>query len=259
LRHDPDGPDRGLVLVCHGFKGFRRWGFFPWVGERFAEEGWHSAVLDFSHNGIGNDPLEFDRLDLFERNTYSKELDDIDRALAELRDRRGGELRLCLLGHSRSAVNVIIRAVEDPQVRAVVTWNGVGAALRVTDRQLEVWEREGRLEFVNSRTGQTMAMGFDFVRDVRTQSERFDLAAQAARLRVPQLVIHAEGDLAVPVDESLVLLSGADENSTRRRVVLPGSGHTFGAVHPFAGPTLTLEEAMQSTLDWLAEHVGGGR
>jgi dienelactone hydrolase len=259
LRHDPARPDRGLVLVCHGFKGFRRWGFFPWVGEQLASAGWRSAVLDFSRNGIGDDPLEFDRLDLFERNTYSAELDDMDLALAELRSRWGDERPLCLLGHSRAAVNVIVRAVEDPQVSAVVTWNGVGSALRVTDRQLETWEREGRLDFVNSRTGQKMAMSFDFVRDVRAQPERFDLAGQAARLRVPQLVVHAEGDLAVPVDESLVLLSGADKTAARRRVVLPGSGHTFGAVHPFAGPTRTLEEAMQSTLDWLAEHVGGER
>mgnify|MGYP000497120014 CR=1 FL=1 len=176
---DEDAP---AVLVCHGFKGFRRWGFFPWVGERLAEAGWTSAVMDFSRNGIGEDPLEFDRLDLFRSNTYSRELADLDQVIEELRARLDWTGPIGLLGHSRAAVDVVVRAAEDPRVGAVVTWNGVSRLLRFTDRQLAEWEREGCLEFTNARTGQRMAMDYGFVRDALENAERFDLG-RARRVR----------------------------------------------------------------------------
>ena len=255
LRHDPAQPSRGLVVVCHGFKGFRRWGFFPWVGERLAAAGWTSAVPDFSRNGIGDDPLEFGRLDLFEQNTYSREMADLDQVIDTLRERLSFAGPLGLLGHSRAAVNVIVRAAEDPQVGAVVTWNGVGRALRFTGRQLEEWKKQGRLEFTNARTGQLMAMDYGFVRDVIENRDRYDLGALAGRMRAAHLVVHASADMAVPVAESLELEAGRAESAHFRRVEIEGSSHTLGAVHPFEGSTPALDRAMDLTLDWFAEHL----
>lgn len=255
LRHDPDRPSRGLVFVCHGFKGFRRWGFFPWVGERLAADGWTSAVLDFSCNGIGDDPVEFDRLDLFERNTYSREMDDLDRVIAGVRERTSFDGAIGLLGHSRAAVDVVTRAAEDPQVEALVTWNGVSRALRFTERQLGEWEREGRLEFTNARTGQLMAMDFGFVRDVMEHRERFDLQLAVARMHAAHLIVHANADLAVPVTESVELAAGREASDRFRRVVIDGSTHTFGAKHPFEGPTRELDHVMAMTLEWFGEHL----
>jgi dienelactone hydrolase len=251
LRHDPDRPSRGKVVVCHGFKGFRRWGFFPWVGERLASAGWLSAVPDFSMNGIGADPVEFGRLDLFEQNTYTRELEDLDQVLADVNERAPGPTGL--LGHSRASVDVVVRASEDAGIGAVVTWNGVGKPLRFTDRQLGDWERDGRLEFTNARTGQKMGMSFDFVRDVRKNPGRFDLAVAATRMRAPHLIVHASADMAVPVEESIELAAG--RTSGCRRVEIEGSTHTFGAVHPFEGSTPALERAMDLTLEWFSEHL----
>jgi alpha-beta hydrolase superfamily lysophospholipase len=255
LRHDPAAAPRGLVVVCHGFKGFRRWGFFPWAGEQLAAAGWASAVLDFSCNGIGDEPTEFDRLDLFERNTYSREMADLDRAIVGLRERLSFDGAIGLLGHSRAAVNVVVRAIEDPAVAAVATWNGVGRALRFTERQLAEWEREGRLEFTNARTGQLMAMDFDFVRDVLDHAERFDLARMAPRMEAAHLIVHAGADMAVPVTESVELAAGREESTKLKVVEIEGSTHTFGAVHPFEGSTPALDRAMALTLDWFAEHL----
>ena len=44
-----------LILV-HGFKGFKDWGFFPFTAEHFAKCGYFVITFNFSHNGIkGND------------------------------------------------------------------------------------------------------------------------------------------------------------------------------------------------------------
>lgn len=259
LRHDPDQPVRGKVVVCHGFKGFRRWGFFPWVGERLAEAGWASVVLDFSMNGVGDDPLEFGRLDLFARNTYSRELSDLDQVLAYVRDLEPRSARIGLLGHSRAAVDVVVRAAEDDTIAALVTWNGVARALRFSERQLAEWERAGRLEFTNARTGQAMAMDFSFVEDARAQEARLDLEAAARRMAAPHLIVHARDDLAVPLAESRQLQAGREDPARCRLVEIHAGGHTFGAVHPFAGPTPWLEEAVQHSLGWFDAHLEGER
>lgn len=258
LRHDRSRPVRGKVIVCHGFKGFRRWGFFPWVGEQLAVAGWMSAVLDFSHNGIGEDPEEFGRLDLFESNCYSKEMSDLETVLAAVRAREPVAAPVALLGHSRAAMNVVVCAGEQPRIGAVVTWNGVAHALRISSRQLEQMERERRLEFTNARTGQRMAMSFDFVQDLRDNADRFDLQRVARHLAVPHLIVHAAADMAVPFEEASLLQAGR-ENPARCRVLeIAGSTHTFGATHPFAGTTPALEEAMNASLDWLDQNLDGG-
>ncbi|RKZ17098.1 hypothetical protein DRQ53_04530 [bacterium] len=255
LRHDPERPVRGKVVVCHGFKGFRRWGFFPWVGEQLAAAGWMNAVLDFSMNGVGSDPMQFSRLDLFERNSYSQELEDLDLVIADLLARGPSDASLGLLGHSRAAVDVLVRAAEDAAVRALVTWNGVGDTLRFTARQLAQWEEDGRLEFTNARTGQKMAMSFDFVRDARDNAARFDLQRAARGMAAAHLIVHATDDMAVPVAESVILQAGREDADRCQRVEIASTTHTFGAVHPFAGSTAPLEQAMQLSLDWLDNHL----
>lgn len=56
----PDGPPpRVAVVMAHGFKGFKDWGFFPWVAEGMAAAGYAVVTFNFSRNGIGADPERF--------------------------------------------------------------------------------------------------------------------------------------------------------------------------------------------------------
>ena len=68
----PEGPPpRSAVVVVHGFKGFKDWGFFPYTCERLAAAG-HSVVsFNMSHNGVGSDLQSFTDLERFGSNTLS--------------------------------------------------------------------------------------------------------------------------------------------------------------------------------------------
>ena len=57
----PEGPPpRTAVVVVHGFKGFKDWGFFPHLCEEIAAGGHAVVSFNFSWNGIGaDDPQEF--------------------------------------------------------------------------------------------------------------------------------------------------------------------------------------------------------
>ncbi|HEX8254364.1 MAG TPA: alpha/beta hydrolase, partial [Thermoanaerobaculia bacterium] len=71
IRGDLDIPDRprALVVIVHGFKGFKDWGFFPWVAQRLLQHRLAVCRFNMSRSGIGDDPESFDRLDLIEKDT----------------------------------------------------------------------------------------------------------------------------------------------------------------------------------------------
>lgn len=250
---NPENP-RAAIIVCHGFKGFKRWGFFPYLSQRLADAGHDVYTLDFSRNGIGEDPEEFTRLDLFAGNTYSQELSDLQTLLSWVRAQPGGSgIPVGLLGHSRGAVPVMVAAREDDGIEAIVTWSGVGRLLRVSDGQLDRWRKQGEMEFTNARTGQRMAMSYRFVEDVREHADRLDLAAAAREMRAAHLIVHGEADLAVPVEEAELLRAGRERGC--RLEIVAGASHTFGVKHPFEGAGPHLQAALAPTLDWFGEHL----
>ena len=59
---------------------------------------------------------------------------------------------------------------------------------------------------------------------------------------------HGESDETVPVDEARVLADQAPETA-RLKTIARGS-HTFGATHPFDGPTPQLITALNLTQHW---------
>ncbi len=260
LRLPAEGEPRGIVVIVHGFKGFKDWGFFPHLGRSLASDGFASACFDFSLNGVGERPGEFDRLDLFERNTYAHEIDDLQRVVAWLRaeaplSAAARRSNLGLLAHSRGALSAIVVANEDPTITALVTWNGISSALHYSERQLKEWEEKGRMEFVNSRTQQRMAVGFELVQDARANAQRYDLAAAVQSMRAAHLIVQAEKDLAVDPSNAEALRAGRPESEHCRMVKIQGAGHTFNAVHPFAGTTPALEEALRLSSEWLARQL----
>jgi uncharacterized protein len=256
IRRPTDATPRASVIVCHGFKGFKSWGFFPYVAERLARAGYEAVTFDFSRNGIGDDPMEFTRLDLFAQNTYSFEVADLQTVTNWVQ--ASGDPwteRLGLVGHSRGAVPVMVEARENEAVRAIATWSGVGHLLRFTQRQLARWKESGRMEFTNARTGQRMAMDYAFVQDAHDHAERLDLAAAAANMPAAHLIVHAGADQAVDPAEAEAL--HADRQGRCEVAIVEGASHTFDAKHPFESAPEALDTAIDRTLDWFDRYLTG--
>ena len=89
--------------------------------------------------------------------------------------------------------------------------------------------------------------------DIENNKEALDLRAAAARRECPWLILHGAADETVPLAEGQAL---ADAGSSPYELqVIPNGSHTFGAKHPFQGPTPELVQAMNGTQEWLSRHL----
>jgi dipeptidyl aminopeptidase/acylaminoacyl peptidase len=252
------GP-RPAVVVCHGFKGFMEWGFFPYLATLLAERGF--ASVRFNVSGSGMRPGE-DRVadpEAFRADTHSRELAEVLAVLQAVRDGAapfsGGRIdpaRIGLFGHSRGGANALLASTQSP-VRALVTWAAIAGFDRYTAEQKEAWRRDGELPVVNARTGQQLALGLGLLEYIETHRAELDVLAAASRRTAPWLIVHGEDDESVPADEArrLAEASAGSTSGPAELLLIPGANHTFGARHPFAGPNPGLIQALNATQGWL--------
>ncbi|HEX6177909.1 MAG TPA: alpha/beta fold hydrolase [Thermoanaerobaculia bacterium] len=217
---------RALVVIAHGFKGFKDWSFFPWLAEYLCSQRLAVCRFNMSRSGIGENPETFDRLDLFAGDTYSAQVSDLVAATEYASSKLPG-LRVYLLGHSRGGGIALLAARSIAALKGVVTWSAISRADRWDEPTKKAWRAAGSLDVINQRTKQTMKMSTAILDDY--EKHRFDILAAAKGLTVPLLAIHGANDDSVPVDEARAIASAAPDSSL---VIIDAASHTYNAIHP---------------------------
>ena len=250
-----------ILVIAHGFKGFKDWGFFPHVGNSFANQGWYVLQFNFSHNGIEGHSEDFTRLDKFAENTFSREVQELQEVIDALIDGNVSYAEhidtstIATLGHSRGGGIVLLEGVNDSRVKAISTWASVSTFDRYTEPQIERWRRDGYLEAKNARTGQMMRLNISLLNDVEQNSTHLDILNAATLLNRPLFIAHGEVDLSVTIENGKRLYQAADTLLTEF-LRIPKTGHTFGAVHPFQETTPALESLIEGTNTFLKQRLG---
>jgi len=246
------------LIFVHGFKGFKNWGFGPYIGNYFSSKGFFVLSFNFSHNGIGESLTEFDELDRFAENTFSLELDELSQLIsAYLNGFFGGtsNTNLGLLGHSRGGGISILTANQNPAVSAVAVWSSVSTFDRYTRRQKEVWRDRGVFEVINSRTRQMMRLNISLLDDLEeNKKDKLNIENAVRDLKKPLLIVHGEQDLAVPVKEAEKLYSYSDKELSELFIV-PAAGHTFDIKHPFEGTNEKFESILEKTYQFFNQNL----
>lgn len=261
--------ERPGIVVCHGFKGFMDWGFFPYLAELLAERGFVAVCFNFSGSGMEPGLDRATDSAAFTANTFSRELEDLDAVLRAVTGEHPEPLapgridaaRIGLLGHSRGGGTAILTAARQEwreRLSALVTWASVATFDRFGDEEKETWRREGTFPIVNARTGQELALGLGLLEDLEANRRSLDVERAAREVGPPWLIVHGGDDESVPVEEARRLSARAEEGGVEHRLeVIAGAGHTFGATHPFEHPTPHLTEAMNLTQGWFRRYVRG--
>jgi pimeloyl-ACP methyl ester carboxylesterase len=237
---------RALVVAIHGFKGFKDWGFFPWLAHFLTEERFAVCRFNMSRSGVGESLDTFEHLDLFADDTFTTQLADLRMVVDHAQKR--ADLPTFLFGHSRGGGVALLGAHAVPQLHGVVTWNSIAHADRWDDETKKRWRRDGRLEVENSRTKQMMPMSTRMLDDVALH----DIVGAASRLTVPLLAIHGGSDESVPPSETEELAAAA---SDAVHVVIRSATHTMNAVHPMGEVPRALDLAAAVTCRFLAAYV----
>lgn len=255
--HLPDGPGlRPAVVICHGFKGFMDWGFFPYLADLLAARGFVAIRFNFSGAGMQPGDELVTEVEAFRVATLSKDLAELRSIVGSV----GSEIaphvadpdKIAVIGHSRGGGTSILVSASLP-LKALVTWSAVSRFQRLSPEECAVWRERGSIPVVNARTGQELEIGAAVLEDLEANRELLDIEAAAGSRTAPWLIVHGEQDETVPIDEAETLASVAKPPASLLRI--PDASHTFGVSHPFTGPTPQLVEAMNATQSWLRQRL----
>lgn len=249
---------RGAIL-CHGFRGWKDWGFLPTLATRLAEDGIPTATFNFSSSGISDAAGTFGEPERFRRGTYGGDLEDLRTVAEWLRQRlsTGGAAppALGVAGHSRGGAIALLHAARDRGVRAVAT---LGAPSRIgvwPDGYFEAWRRGAPAEVYDFRTRRTLALGPDLFADLERNGEQYDTARAAAALTAPLLVVHGARDTIVPLSEAEALAAMGRSTATELRIV-EGAGHSFQAGDKMRRTPPPLLDMVEAVAAWMRRWLG---
>jgi uncharacterized protein len=257
------GAGRPAVVICHGFKGFKDWGFFPHLAHRIANAGMTAVSFNFSGSGVGPDNESFSEGERFGHATHSNDVRDISIVIDALKSTalpalEAAPSRMGLVGHSRGGGAAIL-AADRLEVDALVTWASIATVERWPEDVIAQWRRQGSIDIVNSRTGQVLPLYTDLLDEIeRDAGGPLDIAAAAGRLRLPWLIVHGDADESVAVADGYRLYAaaaGGGGSGQAELAIVKGGSHTFGAKHPWAGYTDELRVATDQTVAWFVRHM----
>ena len=236
-----DDEPAGTVLIAHGFKGYKDYGFLPRLAERLAQTGLATVTFNFSHSGMTERDGPFTRPDLFALDTWNKQVFDWHALAAAVRraDLPGvpwepASAPFCFFGHSRGGLSALLAAARLPDNRrpaALVTAAAPADASRLGEEDAAALRAGRAIDSPSGRTGQTLRVMPGWLLEQDADPEGHDPVRAARALGeagVPLLVLHGTADRTVdPADASRI---AAAAGTTPR--LIDGASHVFNAPNP---------------------------
>lgn len=212
LINRPSGPVVGSALIAHCFTCSKDIHTVTRLSSALVEAGWLTMAFDFT--GLGQSDGEFGNT------SVTSEVGDISRAAVALLERRMGP---CLLiGHSLGGTAAVLASRRLRTLDAVIA---IASPVDVEHvRHLIKPEDEAVIRERGCATvdigGRPFSLGVGFLDDL----EVHDVAAAAAGLAVPLLVVQAGNDRVVDAEQTSRLAAASDQSTL---VTVDGADHLF--------------------------------
>lgn len=250
---------RVSVVLAHGFKGYKDYGFIPVMGRMLmARLPVQVHRFNFSHSGMGRDVSTFEYPELFEHNTLNYEVHDLHRMVGAVRE-RDGDLPLVCMGHSRGGVSTVLatgRAKSTLDPAAVVLLASPDRSFWLTDRDKQTLLAEGFVNSPSARTGQMLRLGKAWLEEQMTQPAEHDVLGCASRIECPVLLVHGDSDPTVPVS----CAHAVAHNITRSELcVIEGGNHVFNMPNPPDNTPMSeqFEKVLDAVSGFISQQVIG--
>lgn len=246
------------VLFAHGFKGYKDYGFIPVLSVKLVEA--LPIVMhrfNFSHSGMTDDSSTFARPDLFERNTWNKQVADMEALIHAVQNgaspAQAASAPIAFLGHSRGGTTCLLAAGrrfrdgEAPPPVAVATLAASDSTLTMDQNAITMLRDQGYLVSPSARTGQSLRVGIEWLREQEDDPTGHDVLSLCSRISCPVLVAHGAEDPTVPVEcaERITRACPRGESLT-----IADGNHVFNTPNP-ADP----DEPMSAQLAALVDRI----
>ena len=242
-----DAPPRGALIIAHGFRGYKDYGILPGIAHYAAMHGFVALRFNFSHSGMTNRLETFERKDLFEKDTWGKQVADL-RAVAaatEKGDVAGLEaargLAQIWYGHSRGGVTVLLTAARAfapqhyPRIGSIVKPAGVvpcaapHRAMFMSEDDRRLLREQGYLDIQSFRTKEDLRVGAGWLKEIEQQPDAFDPVLAAKRVTCPMHIIHGDADQTVKVQAAEAIAAAAPHSTLS---IIEGGTHVFNTSNP---------------------------
>jgi pimeloyl-ACP methyl ester carboxylesterase len=228
-----------LVIFVHGYKGFKDWGTHQLTANYFANKSIYFLKFNFSHSGVSPDDLsDINDLELFSKNTPSKELFDLDQVITFAAN-KFPHLQIVLLGHSKGGALSVLQAAKDKRVIKLITWAAIGSFRNLWKQEDEEnWKKTGFNYVLNGRTGEKTPLSVDLLNDVLENENQFNISEAAKNIAQPWLIVQGTEDPAVKIE---VAQNFNKQQPKSKLMIVEGANHVFGAFHPYLDEKLPAD------------------
>jgi alpha/beta superfamily hydrolase len=208
---DLSRPPRAIVVLAHGVTAHKDRPWLVTLAEALSSAGLPSLRVSFAGNGASEGR--------FEEAVPSKEVKDLGCVLDSLE--RWGVDAIGYAGHSMGGAVGVLRAASDGRIACLVSLAGMVHVHAFFQRHFAHLP-PGAPMLGKTECPWSPALAKDAARIG-------SVTAQAARIRVPWLLVHGDADELVPYQDALDARAAAGERP--HLVTLPGVDHRFtGAV-----------------------------
>ena len=252
------GGPLGVILIAHGFKGYKDYGMFPRIAKSMAEAGFIAHRFNFSHSGMTNNLETFERTDLFEKDTWNKQVFDFRAVIDAVANGsiEGAGMKYVMFGHSKGGVTALLTAGRFAgdssmvQPAGIVTASAPSRCNSLTPEMTEQLKREGYLVSSSSRTGQDLRVGKEFLTEQEADPAGHDLLGMVRNIACLLMIVHGEQDPTVPIECATQISIEAGDRVLM--VPIDGADHVFNTPNPLPADQPASPQ-LQIMLDRMAE------
>ena len=256
--HTPTSPPAACVILMHGFKGYKDYGFIPVLAHDLCAAAMVVHRFNFSTSGMTNEIETFARPDLFALDTWTRQVEDIVRVVEAVRSGElgGGGLPMYLIGHSRGGASALLAAGrhgDAMDLNGVVTINAVDACSRLSDQEQQAMLERGYTMTQSARTKQELRIESSWLREQLDDPDGHNVLLQASKIACPVCVIHGDADQAVDPSAGVAIAQAC----RTERVLIAGANHVLNMPNPSlidSDRSHQLVEATEAITRFISKH-----
>lgn len=247
-----------LIIILHGFKASKNWGFFPLLTKSIAKQVGIALIFDFSRNGKPDKNYYFRQANKFANNTITRQIEDLKVVIDKFKKyelisyerlNKIWDGRIFLLGHSLGAGIAFLYTYFYNNIDRISAWAPIGLLNRYSERQKQMWKDKGYLEFQINQTRQILRINVDYLMDIENNIEKYSISNAVKNLNIQLQIIYGKEDLTITKIEADLIKKNINQQMASIHLI-KNTGHTFGYNSANDKLLLGFNDALELTIEF---------